>query len=80
MQRGASCPLLSGGATLSAPASQILSLPLPAPAAPPCSRFVNSVLLDTSLIEHALILPVATTTVERAFSAMNLIKIELRKK
>ncbi|KAL6645706.1 hypothetical protein ACP70R_017314 [Stipagrostis hirtigluma subsp. patula] len=32
------------------------------------------------LIELALILPVATATVERAFSAMNIIKTELRSK
>ena len=32
------------------------------------------------LIELALILPVATTTVERAFSAMNIIKTERRNK
>ena len=32
------------------------------------------------LIELALILPVATTTVERAFSAMKIIKTELRNK
>ncbi|KAH7655918.1 Ribonuclease H-like protein [Dioscorea alata] len=32
------------------------------------------------LIELALILPVATTTVERAFSAMNIIKTDLRNK
>jgi hypothetical protein len=32
------------------------------------------------LIELALLLPVATTTVERAFSAMKIIKIELRNK
>jgi hAT family C-terminal dimerisation region len=32
------------------------------------------------LIELALILPVATATVERAFSAMNIIKTELRNK
>jgi Domain of unknown function (DUF4371)/hAT family C-terminal dimerisation region len=32
------------------------------------------------LIELALILPVATTTIERAFSAMNIIKIKLRNK
>jgi hypothetical protein len=32
------------------------------------------------LIELALILPVATTSVERAFSAMNIIKTELRNK
>jgi hypothetical protein len=32
------------------------------------------------LIELALILPVATATVERIFSAMKIIKIELRNK
>ena len=32
------------------------------------------------LIELALILPVATATVERAFSAMNIIKTERRNK
>ena len=32
------------------------------------------------LIELALILPVATTTVERAFSSMNIIKTERRNK
>jgi hypothetical protein len=32
------------------------------------------------LIELALILPVATATVKRAFSAMNIIKTELRNK
>jgi hypothetical protein len=32
------------------------------------------------LIELALILPVATATVERAFSAMKIIKTELRNK
>jgi len=32
------------------------------------------------LIELALILPVATTTVERVFSAMNIIKTERRNK
>jgi hypothetical protein len=32
------------------------------------------------LIELALILPVATTSVERAFSAMNIIKTELQNK
>jgi len=31
------------------------------------------------LIELALILPVATTTVERAFSAMSIVKTELKK-
>jgi hypothetical protein len=32
------------------------------------------------IIELALLLPVATTTVERAFSAMKIIKTELRNK
>jgi hypothetical protein len=32
------------------------------------------------LIELALLLPVATATIERAFSAMNIIKTELRNK
>jgi hypothetical protein len=32
------------------------------------------------LIELALLLPVATTSVERAFSAMKIIKTELRNK
>jgi hypothetical protein len=32
------------------------------------------------LTELALILPVATTSVERAFSSMNIIKTELRNK
>ena len=37
-----------------------------------------SYLLVYSLVTLALILPVATTTVERAFSAMNIIKNRLR--